>query len=154
MQTGRVGRLCVLLYSYPLKMDVSQWEAAQECVEMLEKKGHKAPAVPEPGGCFFVSVFFPLHVSLCLAAPRESDGGGVNSNRCPKRGRGGEQLSRKTPRFSVVEAGEAGQRRKEVMLSDFSVSSRHNQRLGDKLEVCFEKCVKSVLGSHHREDIV
>lgn len=37
--------------------------------------------------------------------PEESDGGGVNSNRCPKRG--GEQLNRKTPRFSGLEAGEA-----------------------------------------------
>ncbi|CAB1421021.1 unnamed protein product [Pleuronectes platessa] len=30
--------------------------------------------------------------------------------------------------------GSFGQRRKEVMLSDLSVSARHNQRLGDKLE--------------------
>lgn len=40
------------------------------------------------------------------------------------------------------------------MLSDLSVNSRHNQRLGDKLEVCFERCVKSVLGPHHRKEIV
>lgn len=40
------------------------------------------------------------------------------------------------------------------MLSDLSVSSRHNQRLGDKLEVCFERCVKSVLGPHHSREIV
>lgn len=40
------------------------------------------------------------------------------------------------------------------MLSDLSVSSRHNQRLGDKLEVCFERCVKSVLGLHHSREIM
>lgn len=40
------------------------------------------------------------------------------------------------------------------MLSDLSVSSRHEQRLGDKLEVCFERCVKSVLGPHHSREIV
>lgn len=47
-----------------------------------------------------------------------------------------------------------GQRRKEVMLSDLSVNSRHNQSLGDKLEVCFKRCVKSVLGPHHSREIV
>lgn len=40
------------------------------------------------------------------------------------------------------------------MLSDLSVSSRHKQRLGDKLEVCFQRCVKSVLGPHHSREIV
>lgn len=43
----------------------------------------------------------------------------------------------------------SGQRRKEVMLSDLGVSARHSRRLGGKLEVCFQKCVKSVLGPHH-----
>lgn len=60
------------------------------------------------------------------------------------------------PWLSGLEAAScnSGQRRKEVMLSDLGVSSRHRQRLGDELDVCFKKCVKSVLGPHHSRRIV
>lgn len=47
----------------------------------------------------------------------------------------------------------SGQRRKEVMLSDLSVSARHQRRLRAKLQVCFRRCVKSVLGPHHSGEI-
>lgn len=39
------------------------------------------------------------------------------------------------------------------MLSDLSVSARHQRRLRPKLEVCFRRRVKSVLGSHHSGEI-
>lgn len=40
------------------------------------------------------------------------------------------------------------------MLSDLSVSTRHQRRLRAKLEVCFKRCVKSVLGPHHSGEIM
>lgn len=40
------------------------------------------------------------------------------------------------------------------MLSDLSVSTRHQRRLRAKLEVCFKRCVKSVLGPHHCGEIM
>lgn len=40
------------------------------------------------------------------------------------------------------------------MLSDLRVSERHQRRLRAKLEVCFRRCVKSVLGPHHSGEIM
>ena len=47
----------------------------------------------------------------------------------------------------------SGQRRKEVMLSDLSVSARHQRRRGAKLQVCSRRCVRRVLGPHHSGEI-
>lgn len=40
------------------------------------------------------------------------------------------------------------------MLSDLSVSARHQRRRRAKLEVCFRRRVKSVLGPHHSGEIM
>lgn len=40
------------------------------------------------------------------------------------------------------------------MLSDLSVSARHQRRLRAKLQVCFRRRVKSVLGPHHSGELM